>query len=404
MLTPQQAASAVATAVAERDTIQQNLLDLDGSFGKRLLSGATPTGESKRRWDAATVGLTGLWEIFTAYSGVVDRAAGMLPGARRAAGRALPDITAIFNAPSVRLPGGSSAVAQGNITGTADEVVTMAAAVREMRRLFASVADVVNAAESVWNALADQLQQVADDLGAARARVGGIDDDVLAGALALAEADLAQLRAAMTGDPLPLWHRGQVDTGRLDRLRERAAAAVSRAGELAALRAGADQRIAIVTAAVTAARDAWQDAMAAREQAAAKIAGAQPAQSAPPDVHGLAQRLAGLSGLRAAGRWSRLAAELDELEGQAAAAARGCRDVERQAAALLDRREELRRLLGAYQAKAARVGGAEDSMLEYRYDRARGLLWTAPCDLAAAADAVTGYQQAVLALERGLRQ
>jgi hypothetical protein len=400
MLTAQQAASAVASAVAERDTIQQNLLDLDGSFGKRLLSGATLTGETKRRWDAAAADLTRLWEIFNAYSAIVDRAAELLPGARRAAGRVLPDITAIFNAPSVRLPVGSSGVAQGNITGTADESVSMAAAVSEMRRLFASVTGVVNAAETVWNALADPLQQLAADLGAARERAGGIEDDVLAGALALAEADLAQLREVVTCDPLPLWHQGQVDTARLDRLRERAAAAVGRAAELAALRAGSDQRIAAVTAAVTAARDAWQDAMAARERAAARIAGEV---AEPPGVHGLAQRVAGLSDLRAAGRWSRLAAELDQLEGQAAAAAAACRDVQRQAAALLDRREELRGLLGAYQAKAARVGGAEDSMLDYRYDRAHNLLWTAPCDLSAAADAVTGYQQAVLELERGPR-
>ena len=64
----------------------------------------------------------------------------------------------------------------------------------------------------------------------------------------------------------------------------------------------------------------------------------------------------------------------------------------------LGRRDELRGLLGAYQAKAARLGAAEDPGLAERYDRARGLLWTAPCDLTAAADAVTGYQQAVLAL------
>ncbi len=64
----------------------------------------------------------------------------------------------------------------------------------------------------------------------------------------------------------------------------------------------------------------------------------------------------------------------------------------------MSRRDELRGLLGAYQAKAARLGAAEDPGLTERYDRARGLLWTAPCDLAAAADAVTGYQQAVLAL------
>ena len=64
----------------------------------------------------------------------------------------------------------------------------------------------------------------------------------------------------------------------------------------------------------------------------------------------------------------------------------------------MSRRDELRGLLGAYQAKAARLGAGEDVGLTERFNRARALLWTAPCDLAAAADAVTGYQQAVLAL------
>ena len=78
--------------------------------------------------------------------------------------------------------------------------------------------------------------------------------------------------------------------------------------------------------------------------------------------------------------------------------------MERRAGALLDRREELRGLLDAYQARAARLGGAEDTDLDARYARARELLWTAPCDLSAATAAVTGYQQAVLALTgRGRR-
>jgi hypothetical protein len=46
---------------------------------------------------------------------------------------------------------------------------------------------------------------------------------------------------------------------------------------------------------------------------------------------------------------------------------------------------------------------AEDSELGRLYDEAHELLWTAPCDLAAAAAAVTRYQQATLALS-GRRQ
>ena len=73
---------------AERDTIQANLLDLDNSFGKRLLAGATLTGESRQRWDTAAAALTTLWETFTAYSAVIDKAAELLaaPGAPRPPG------------------------------------------------------------------------------------------------------------------------------------------------------------------------------------------------------------------------------------------------------------------------------------------------------------------------------
>jgi hypothetical protein len=56
-------------------------------------------------------------------------------------------------------------------------------------------------------------------------------------------------------------------------------------------------------------------------------------------------------------------------------------------------------MLDAYKAKAARLGAAEDPALADLYARAYDLLWTAPCDLQAAADAVTGYQRAIRTME-----
>jgi len=402
VLTREQAAAAVAAAVAERDTIQANLLDLDGSFGKRLLAGATLTGETRRRWDAVTAAMTTLWLTFNAYSAVVDSAAEVLAGGKLNAAK-LAELDTLLNGASVRLARASSALARGDLTGKAETELTPAAAVREMRKAFADAAEVVAAAEDVWNAITDQLQQVAADLAAARQRTDGLADSALADALGPAEAELGQLRDVLNSDPLALRHGSQVDTARLDRLRQRAAVAISKADELATLRDHADQRISAVATAVSAAREAWQDAMAARERAAARIAAAALPQ--PPEVRGLADRLAELEALKAAGRWPRLASEIDLLEGQAEAVASGCRDAERQATGLMDRRDELRGLLDAYQARAAKLGGAEDSELDARYDRARDLLWTAPCDLSAAADAVTHYQQAVLALSgRKIRQ
>jgi hypothetical protein len=397
----EQAAAAVATAVAERDTIQANLLDLDGSFGKRMLAGARLAGQTRQRWDAATAGLTRLWEIFTAYSAIVDRAAETLASTRRPPGPKIAEIVSLLYGKSVRLTPASSALARGDLTGRGDTFVTPPAAVQDMKRAFASVAEVITAAEAVWNAVAEPLQQVAAELTTARQQAGLLAgperaDQKLTEALALAETDLGQLRDVLNSDPLALWHGGQVDVTRLTRLRERAAAAAFRAGELGGLREHADQRIATVTEAVAAARSAWEDARAARERAAVKIAAV--ALPTLPEAGGLADRLTGLAALQAAGRWTRLAAELDRLEDQAAQTARDCRDAERAAAALLEQRDELRGLLNAYQAKAARLGAAEDRDLDARYDRARDLLWTAPCDLSAAAEAVTGYQRAVLAL------
>ncbi len=91
------------------------------------------------------------------------------------------------------------------------------------------------------------------------------------------------------------------------------------------------------------------------------------------------------------------------LESELAEAATRTSDLRRFVATLLGRREELRGLLDAYKAKAARLGQAEDTDLTARYDTARDLLWMAPCDLVAAGAAVNAYQQAILAAERRQR-
>jgi hypothetical protein len=63
----------------------------------------------------------------------------------------------------------------------------------------------------------------------------------------------------------------------------------------------------------------------------------------------------------------------------------------------------LRGLLDAYKAKAARLGAAEDARLCQHYDEVRALLYTAPCDLTAAAAGVNSYQQAVNGWRIGAR-
>jgi hypothetical protein len=392
------AAEGVETAARERDTIQANLLELDNSFGKRMLAGATLTGESRQRWDVAAAALAALWETFTAYSAVVDKAAELLASSRRPSPARLIEISSLLNtASSVRLTQAVQPLARRDLTGSGVVTVTVIAAVQEMKKSFAIITDVVTAAETVWNEAADRLQQVSAALAGARRQTDGITDEALGQSLGQAETHLAGLRDQLNSDPLALWRHGQVDVTELDRLREETTAATAVAARLAALRDDADRRIATVAAAVTTARAAYQDALAAREEVRAKIAAAVPA---PPPVAALAGRLDGLDAIKSAGRWGRLASELEAVQQQAAAATRSCRDAQAEALALLERRNELRGLLDAYRARAGKIGAAEDTGLDVLERRAREVLWSAPCDLAAAADAVTSYQQAVITISR----
>ncbi len=401
VLTKDRAPAAVQAAVAERDAIQANLLELDGSFGKRLLEGAALSGQTKRRWEATAATLANLWQIYSPYSTVVDQAAEAVKG--HLGPRELAGIANLLNGPSIQLVAGPAPLAGRDLADSGREDLTVVAAVTRMRRAFGQITEVVAAAEQVWNEMTGKLDAVAAELGRVMPLAASLGDEALTGNLAAADSKLARLRGTLSSDPLSLWQggpdlaAGTVDTSGADRLQDRVAAAVTRVDELVRLRDDARQRIADVTTAATAARAAYEDAAAAWQRAAAKIAAAAlPAE--PSGLADLTVRLADLDTLLAAGRWTRLASELDEVERDLAAATAGFRDTERTVVAVLGQRDELRGLLGAYQAKAARLGAAEDPVLAERYDRARGLLWTAPCDLAAAADAVTGYQQAVLAL------
>jgi hypothetical protein len=394
VMTRDQAAAAVTTAVAERDAIQANLLELDSSFGKQLLAGAELTGGTRRRWDAAAATLATLWQVFSAYSAVVDQVAEA--AARHLGPRELAAISGLLTGRSVQLASGPAPLAGRDLADPGRENLTLATAVARMRGAFSSVTEVVSAAELVWTEAAGRLDAVGAELARVSPLAATLGDEALTANLTAGQGELARMRDTLNSDPLALWQPGgTVDTSGADRLAERVAAAASRVDELVRLRDEAHQRVAEVDAAAAAARSAREDAVAAWQRATAKIAaGALPPP--PPDLADLSGRLDGLGAMLAGGRWTRLASELDLLDRELATATAGFKEAERAVAAAMAKRDELRGLLGAYKAKAARLGAAEDATLAERYDRARDLLWTAPCDLAAAEAAVAGYQQAVL--------
>jgi hypothetical protein len=393
-MTPEEtAAERVDAVLAERDAVQANLLELDGSFGKRVLEGAALTGLTRERWEQAAAELAGLWETFLAYSAVVDRIAALGSGPRRPQKKDLAELATLLSGGCVELPGPPVPLARRDLAAQRRPPVTLTAAVGAMRRAFAEVAAVTTAAESVWAAVGPPLDAAAADLGRARPQAAGLGPDIEAELTAVAAA-LTGLRDAANANPLALWHDGQTDTTAADRLREQVAALTARIAELDRVRGHARARVDELSAAVADARAGRQEAVAAWQQAAELVS------SLPPVPPGLAEPpLASLEALAAGGQWSRLAAELDRWQAeldQYTAQSAGLRQA---AADALSQRDELRGLLRAYKAKAARLGAAEDPGLASMHEHAHGLLWTAPCDLTAANAAVAEYQRAILATE-----
>jgi hypothetical protein len=94
---------------------------------------------------------------------------------------------------------------------------------------------------------------------------------------------------------------------------------------------------------------------------------------------------------------------LRELQRRIGSALDRVRQDEALAQGLLDRRTELKGRLKAYDAKAVRLGLAEDPELVSARRLARGLMSRQPCDLRAVTQAVVDYQQVLSAKQENTR-
>lgn len=182
------AATAAVGASSDRDAIRANLIDLERSFGRQLLSGPEVTGESQARWAAASADLTAMWELFTAYSQVVDEATQVLNGSRHPSAADLVKVTTLLNGQSVELTGPPPPLAQRHITDSGRSRLTPAAAIEQMNQLFNKTVELVTLAEQTWHESSAALHQLRID--AERLP----DNDF--------EAELTRLQELLTTDPL----------------------------------------------------------------------------------------------------------------------------------------------------------------------------------------------------------
>ncbi|MET7761604.1 hypothetical protein ABZS71_06020 [Streptomyces sp. NPDC005393] len=393
---------ALAKLAAEHEAIESSLLALQDHAGRRLLEGAELTGVTKDRWATTEQAISLLWSYFDAYTDALHSAREVRARHRWPTPDELAELTGLLRGPGITLP--SSATLTGS--PLLSEQLSLDQLVDRMNRWYAEALDVIVTADAVWSALPARIDMLAAELHRTRSLAHSVGvrpgehpsgDD-----LEQITAELTALRAGVVSDPLAFWKPatgssapggGSPHTVRYDRA-ARALDDVRREIEAVLdVRQDAERRLMRLRDVLSRADRTLAEARQARGEVLAKIAASEvPAVSGPPTA--LHEQLVTAADYRRRSQWHRLSPLLESLEQRADDELLRARESLTAVTAPLAVRAELRGRLDAYKAKVARHGMAEDPLLVERYDVARRMLWSAPCDLRAAEQAVLRYQQA----------
>ncbi|MFI9819114.1 hypothetical protein ACIHFC_01350 [Streptomyces sp. NPDC052013] len=406
---------ALARLGAEHEAIETSLLALQDHAGRRLLEGAELTGRTAERWKTTEAAITLLWTYFDAYTDALRTAREIRSRRRWSSREDLAELTELLRGESVTVAGSATATANAPTLHGAQgsrltERYSLATLVDRMNELYASSLDVVVAADAVWSALPARIDLLAAELQRTRKlahSVGVRPGEHPAGDdLERITRTLSRLREEVVSDPLAFWQPaegssapggGKPDTTVYDR-EARALEDVRREIDaVLTVRQDAEKRIVRLRDVLSRADRTLAEARTARGEVLAKIAATEvPVVSGPPTV--LQEQLATAAEYRRHAQWHRLSPLLESLEQKAEDELLRARESLTAVTAPLAVRAELRGRLDAYKAKVARHGLAEDPLLVERYEKARRMLWSAPCDLRAAEQAVLRYQQAAAEL------
>ncbi|MFE9449324.1 hypothetical protein [Streptomyces sp. NPDC006739] len=400
---------ALARLGAEHEAIETSLFALQDHAGRRLLEGAELSGVTQERWQDAEASITLLWAYFDAYTAALRSAREIRARRRWSSREDLVELTELLRGESVTVADSTTATANAPTLsgpGRLSRSFSLTTLVDRMNELYASSLDMVVAADAVWSALPARIDLLAAELQRTRKlahSVGVRPGEHPAGDdLERITRTLTKLREDVVRDPLAFWvpaegssapGGGRPDTTVYDR-EARALEDVRREIDaVLTVRQDAEQRLIRLRDVLSRADRTLAEARTARGEVLAKIAATEvPVVSGPPTA--LQEQLAAAAEYRRQAQWHRLSPLLESLEQKAEDELLRARESLTAVTAPLAVRAELRGRLDAYRAKVARYGLAEDPFLIERYDAARRMLWSAPCDLRVAEQAVLRYQQA----------
>jgi hypothetical protein len=367
-----------------------NLFELENDPNRKVLDQAALTGVTAERWGGAGRSLAQLWQWFTQFKDVVERAATMRGSKGRINPAQLAQVDQLLGGPSIELSAEQIPLSRRALLGPSetsvhcrpDELLNL------MSQSFDQVKAVVAATGEAWSVLLPRLEQDESSLGEIEKLAASFGETHVP-ELAGARGRIDDLSTRLANDPL------SIDVSVLVPL-ETALAAVKRdLEELGRLRADLAPRLDQARERLARLHRTMAEARAAHEDVVAKIASSSAPPPLAPDPD-LVRRLDRITALGAGNEWRAARHELaewttrtDDMIGQAERVLAANR-------APIDERAELRGRLEAYRAKANSLGRAEDAALAAQYDRAHDVLYTAPTDLASAAELVRCYQQAIV--------
>lgn len=376
-----------------QDRISAGLVEIDRNAVVQLLRGSALQGLTRQRWAAAEADLAELWTVYRTYRD------GLSDVERRRARRSRPgraelrELSQALAARPVQLADPRRLLMPGSqppgSPGAGPTALTLDDAATVMEQALRRITDLVEAVDTAWRRLIPELSAADSGLDALtelhrQVALSDAEDP----RLAQVGAELHRLRAAVLTDPLG-------SDGVPDALTRITAAFADRRRELdhaAAVRQNYGERYREIEAAISRLTQAEADTRQYAAQVTAKVTAAAPAL--PRQSPRLSAELTALD--RSAADWLVRAGQLIALERAVDDAADRVTAVRQAYHRLVERRSELRGLLDAYQAKAARLRRAEDPAAISSYERARTLLWSAPCDLAAAQQAVDSFRRSAL--------
>ncbi|MGM1058587.1 hypothetical protein [Saccharothrix sp. Mg75] len=350
------------------------LVELDGHPGHRLFTSTLSSGITAERWTAAEVVFAGLWRDFDTYRAVLD-AAERVRGRRSKLGPAeVAELRQLLVEPSVEVSRRAVPLPERGLTGAAEQIesITLAALAARMNDGYRQVSELAVRCDELNTATLKALAPLLE-----QARRLAEDDAALEQEPAPVVLRVHEIEQLAGNDPLALADRSLHDT--LARLGAELAEERARVDRVLVLRERWEQaRTDLVDAARALAdlRVATADDYAA---AAERVVGELPALPVDraPRLQAAVARLDDLS-------WVKRDAEVIEVRRDLAAAAAELRAARQLATGLLERREELRGRFGAYQARAVRLGLAEEDAVMVVAERIKAALWRRPSDLAAA--------------------